>query len=254
MSPARNRAILPVRIRIASPGSTVTPALAHAAEVAHEASTATPLVFAALLSLELRDDEALRRDPGCGLAAFYAGGIERQVGNIAEAEARLRRAIKLMSPDRRPIEALKALRRPLDVRLYTDSQYVRRGVTEWLSHWKARGWRTADKKPVKNQDLWERLERALGRHEIVWRWVKGHSGNPDNERADELAASELACPDELHGDQGRGDALVKLLEVLRGHRGVGARRDVRENEKGDECGDQMSMHECSINEVADCRG
>lgn len=85
------------------------------------------------------------------------------------------------------IEALEALKRPCRVELYTDSQYLRQGITEWISGWKARGWRTADKKPVKNEDLWRRLDAARARHEVQWRWVKGHAGHPLNERADALA-------------------------------------------------------------------
>ena len=89
------------------------------------------------------------------------------------------------------ISALEALKRPMAVRLFTDSDYLRQGITTWLPAWKTRGWRTADKKPVKNQDLWQRLEQALARHRVDWRWVRGHSGDPDNERADQLARSAL---------------------------------------------------------------
>jgi ribonuclease HI len=85
------------------------------------------------------------------------------------------------------IEALTALKKPCRVDLYTDSQYVRSGITEWLPAWRARGWRTADKKPVKNRDLWEALAALAARHEISWHWVKGHAGHPENERADQLA-------------------------------------------------------------------
>ena len=85
------------------------------------------------------------------------------------------------------IEALKALKKPSRVALYTDSTYVRSGITEWVPAWRARGWRTADKKPVKNQDLWEALSELAARHDVAWHWVKGHSGHPENERADELA-------------------------------------------------------------------
>ena len=79
----------------------------------------------------------------------------------------------------------------MKVRVVTDSNYVRRGITGWLMGWKANGWRTADKKPVKNKDLWERLDAATQRHDIEWRWVKGHSGDPDNERADQLAREAI---------------------------------------------------------------
>jgi len=85
------------------------------------------------------------------------------------------------------ISALEALKRPAAVDLYTDSTYVRNGITKWIHGWKKRDWRTADKKPVKNVDLWQRLEAAMGRHRVEWHWVKGHSGHPENERADKLA-------------------------------------------------------------------
>jgi ribonuclease HI len=85
------------------------------------------------------------------------------------------------------IEALGALKGPCRVVLYTDSSYVQKGITEWISGWKARGWRTADKKPVKNEDLWRLLDTAAARHRVEWRWVKGHAGDPGNERADALA-------------------------------------------------------------------
>jgi ribonuclease HI len=85
------------------------------------------------------------------------------------------------------IQALETLKRPCDVVLYTDSVYVMKGMTEWLAQWKRRNWRTADRKPVKNVELWQRLEQAIQRHRVDWRWVRGHSGVPENERADELA-------------------------------------------------------------------
>ena len=91
------------------------------------------------------------------------------------------------------IAALEALKRPMRVHLYTDSQYLRQGITEWLRGWKARGWLTADKKPVKNKDLWERLDAANARHTVEWRWLKGHAGHELNERADELARQEVAA-------------------------------------------------------------
>jgi ribonuclease HI len=85
------------------------------------------------------------------------------------------------------IKALEALKRPCRVELHTDSQYLRQGITEWLPGWKARGWRTAAKAPVKNEDLWRALDEARLRHEVAWKWVKGHAGHPLNERADGLA-------------------------------------------------------------------
>ena len=89
------------------------------------------------------------------------------------------------------IAALETLARPMPVVLFTDSQYLRQGITEWIAGWRARGWRTTDRKPVKNQDLWERLDAARKRHRVEWRWLKGHAGHVENERADELAREEI---------------------------------------------------------------
>jgi ribonuclease HI len=89
------------------------------------------------------------------------------------------------------IRALEALKRPCRVQLYTDSAYLRNGITQWLPTWLERNWRTVDKKPVKNQDLWVRLHELAARHQVVWHWVKGHSGHPGNERADALANKGL---------------------------------------------------------------
>jgi ribonuclease HI len=85
------------------------------------------------------------------------------------------------------IQGLAALKQPSKVRVYTDSQYVQKGISEWIHAWKRRGWQTADRKPVKNADLWRRLDEVAGAHEVEWHWVKGHAGHPENERADRLA-------------------------------------------------------------------
>jgi ribonuclease HI len=89
------------------------------------------------------------------------------------------------------IAALETLKRPCTVDLHTDSQYLRNGIMSWINNWKRNGWRTADKSPVKNVDLWKRLDEALGQHKIHWHWVKGHAGHAQNERADELAREGL---------------------------------------------------------------
>ncbi len=89
------------------------------------------------------------------------------------------------------IHGLEALKRPMPVRIYTDSQYVMKGVTAWLAGWKRRGWKTADRQPVKNVDLWQRLETALSRHQVEWQWVRGHDGHPENERVDALARAAI---------------------------------------------------------------
>jgi ribonuclease HI len=128
-------------------------------------------------------DGACRGNPGPGGwgAVLRYGGHERllQGGETATTNNRM----ELMAA----IQALETLREPCRVTLYTDSNYLRQGLTEWLPQWHARNWRTADKKPVKNQDLWQRLDAAAARHRIDWRWVKGHSGNEGNELADRLA-------------------------------------------------------------------
>jgi len=89
------------------------------------------------------------------------------------------------------IQSLAAMKKPCDIDLYTDSVYVKDGVTKWMDGWKAKGWKTASKKPVKNQDLWERIDSEIQRHNVAWHWVKGHAGHPDNERADELARAGI---------------------------------------------------------------
>lgn len=94
------------------------------------------------------------------------------------------------------IIALETLKRPRDVILTTDSEYLRKGITEWIIKWKRNGWKTADKKPVKNQDLWQRLDSAAQKHDIKWKWIKGHSGHIENERCDQLANDAI---DHLHG-------------------------------------------------------
>ncbi len=128
-------------------------------------------------------DGACRGNPGPGgWGALLSLGA--RVREIAGAEAlTTNNRMELMAA----IRALEALKRRVPVELYTDSQYVLKGITEWVGGWKARGWRTADKKPVKNQDLWERLDALAAEHAIDWHWVRGHDGNPGNERADALA-------------------------------------------------------------------
>jgi ribonuclease HI len=128
-------------------------------------------------------DGACRGNPGPGGwgALLIAGQHEKELRG-AEAPTTNNR-MELTAA----IRALAALTRECDVVLYTDSQYVRKGITEWMSQWKTRDWRTADKKPVKNVDLWQALEREIARHKIEWHWVKGHAGEPGNERADRLA-------------------------------------------------------------------
>ncbi len=132
-------------------------------------------------------DGACSGNPGPGGwgAVLISGGKEKEIcgGEGATTNNRM----ELMAA----IRALEALTRPCQVELHTDSQYVRTGITEWLAGWKARGWRTASKAPVKNEDLWKRLDEARQRHQVDWRWVKGHAGHELNERADGLARKGL---------------------------------------------------------------
>jgi len=137
--------------------------------------------------VEIYTDGACRGNPGPGgwAAVLSAGGHEKEISGAQPQTTNNRMELQAV------IEALQALKRPVTVRLYTDSQYVRRGIMEWLPQWKARGWRTADRKPVKNQDLWQLLEAAAARHRIEWHWVPGHAGIPGNERCDVLANAAI---------------------------------------------------------------
>ncbi|MEI9963711.1 MAG: ribonuclease HI [Caulobacteraceae bacterium] len=132
-------------------------------------------------------DGACSGNPGPGGwgAVLISGSHEKELcgGEPATTNNRM----ELMAA----IQALEALTKPCRVELHTDSQYLRTGITEWLPGWKARGWRTAAKTPVKNDDLWKRLDQARLRHEVDWRWVKGHAGHEMNERADALARKGL---------------------------------------------------------------
>ena len=137
--------------------------------------------------VEIFTDGACSGNPGPGGwgAILRAGGNERELqgGEAATTNNRM----ELMAA----ISALEALKRPVRVELYTDSNYLRDGITRWLPQWKARGWKTADRKPVKNLDLWLRLETAAAPHEIHWHWVRGHGGHVENERADQLARAGM---------------------------------------------------------------
>lgn len=138
--------------------------------------------------VEIYTDGACSGNPGPGGwgAILRYGDTEKELSG-GEKETTNNR-MEMMAA----ITSLETLTRPMHVDLYTDSTYVRDGITKWIHGWKKRGWRTADKKPVKNMELWQRLEAAVERHEIEWHWVKGHAGHPENERADELA--RLAIP------------------------------------------------------------
>ena len=133
--------------------------------------------------VEIYTDGACRGNPGPGGwgAVLRYGSVDKEIygGEAMTTNNRM----ELFAV----IKALEALTRRCEVRLITDSQYVKNGITQWIANWKRNGWRTADRKPVKNQELWQRLDELASRHDIAWEWVKGHSGHAENERADQLA-------------------------------------------------------------------
>jgi ribonuclease HI len=133
--------------------------------------------------VEIFSDGACRGNPGPGGwgVLLRSGSKEKELWG-GEADTTNNR-MELTAV----IRALEALKRPSRVRLYTDSQYVQKGISEWVRQWKRRGWLTAEKKPVKNVDLWQRLDELAARHEVEWHWVRGHAGHEENERADRLA-------------------------------------------------------------------
>ena len=141
-----------------------------------------------MTAVDIFTDGACSGNPGPGGwgALLRYGGTEREICGGEDATTNNR--MELLAA----IRAIEALKRPSTVRLHTDSTYLRDGITRWIGGWKANGWKTAAKKPVKNVDLWQRLDAAAARHDIEWRWVKGHAGHPDNERADALARKGLA--------------------------------------------------------------
>ena len=137
--------------------------------------------------VEIYTDGACSGNPGPGGwgALLRYGAVEKELSGAEPLTTNNR--MELMGA----ISALEALKRPARITLHTDSTYVRDGIMKWLKGWKAKGWMTADKKPVKNQDLWQRLEAATHIHEIEWLWVKGHSGHPENDRVDQLARDAI---------------------------------------------------------------
>ncbi|MDN5872186.1 MAG: ribonuclease HI [Nitrococcus sp.] len=148
-----------------------------------------------MVPVEIYTDGACRGNPGpggWGSVLRYAGREKSLYGGEAQTT---NNRMELTAA----IQALESLKRPCRVVLTTDSQYLRRGITEWLASWKCRGWRTAERKPVKNIDLWQRLDAVAACHEIEWHWVRGHNGHPGNEHADRLA------------NQGIDEMLAKFL-------------------------------------------
>jgi len=147
--------------------------------------------------VEIFTDGACSGNPGPGGwgVILRARGAEKELSGSEPLTTNNR--MELMAA----IAALEALKRPCQVKLYTDSQYLRDGITQWLPAWKARGWRTSGKTPVKNLDLWQRLEAAAAPHDIEWHWVRGHAGHPENERADALARAAIIAQRQRAEDQ-----------------------------------------------------
>ena len=146
-----------------------------------------PQAAADLPHVVIYTDGACSGNPGPGgWGAIMISGAHRKEINGGERHTTNNR-MELMAV----ISPLEALKGPSAIELWTDSQYVKNGITAWIFSWKKNGWKTADKKPVKNAELWQQLDAARGRHKIDWRWLKGHAGHPENERADELARAAI---------------------------------------------------------------
>ena len=143
---------------------------------------------ASVTEVEIFTDGACKGNPGPGgwAAIIRSGAREKEVSGGEPMTTNNR--MELLAA----IRALEALKRPCRVALHTDSLYVRDGISKWVHGWQRNGWRTADRKPVKNAELWQELLAAAARHEVEWRWVRGHAGHPENERADQIACAEAA--------------------------------------------------------------
>jgi len=145
--------------------------------------------------VEIFSDGACRGNPGPGGwgVLLRSKGKEKELYGGEAATTNNRMELTAV------IRALEALKRPSRVHLYTDSQYVQKGISEWVHGWKRKGWMTVDKKPVKNVDLWKRLDELNAQHEVEWKWVRGHAGHPENERADRLANKGIPADDQAGG-------------------------------------------------------
>ena len=136
----------------------------------------------------IHTDGACEGNPGPGgwAAILRHGALAKELSGAEPATTNNRMELTAA------IAALRALKEPCEVELFTDSEYLRDGITTWVASWKARDWRTADRKPVKNDGLWRQLDELCARHKVQWRWLKGHAGHPDNERCDKLARAEIS--------------------------------------------------------------
>ncbi len=155
---------------------------------------------AGLADVDIFTDGACSGNPGPGgwAAILRYRGVEKELSGYEPATTNNRMEMTAA------ISALEALKRPCRVRLWSDSQYLRDGITRWIHGWKLRGWRTTDRKPVKNIDLWQRLDAAASRHQVAWEWVRGHAGHPENERADALARAAIAAAGGVTAGTGSG--------------------------------------------------
>ena len=155
-------------------------------------------------SVEIYTDGSCSGNPGVGGwgALLRCAGVERELSGGETVTTNNR--MEMMAA----IRALQALKRACTVSLYTDSTYLRRGITEWLPRWKENNWKTASRRPVRNRELWENLETAAARHQVHWHWVRGHCGHPENERADRLARTAMRKAQKQHLSREQ-DALPK---------------------------------------------
>lgn len=157
--------------------------------------------------IRIHSDGGCRGNPGPGgwAAVLQYGAHRREISGGEPATTNNRMELTAA------IEALKALKEPCEVEFFTDSKYLRSGISGWLAGWKRNGWRTADKKPVKNSDLWRSLDAEAARHRVEWRWVRGHSGDAGNERCDRLANAEMDRVVEKYGRKGLQECLERFL-------------------------------------------
>jgi ribonuclease HI len=141
-----------------------------------------------LKEVEIFSDGACSGNPGPGGwgAILRYGNIEKEISGFKKNTTNNQMEMTAV------IEALRMLKEPCSVAIHTDSQYLKNGITMWIHNWKRNGWKTADKLPVKNRELWEELDELSRKHQVKWKWVRGHAGHPENERCDELARMEIS--------------------------------------------------------------